>query len=82
MLIIFGVGEREVSLATLLFACETCGNRAAHHLFKRVRRVSLFFIPLIPLGTRYYDLCTACGRTLEVSRSQAEAAVQTQPDLR
>ncbi len=82
-MLIFGLGVSEVLLATLFFVCETCGNNAAHQLVKRVRKLSLFFIPLIPVGTRYVDSCTACGRMLEVSREQAEnAARQSGPGLR
>ena len=79
----FGFGGREILLSTLIFTCGTCGNHAAHHLSKRVRRFSLFFIPLFSIGTKYFDSCTACGRVIEVSKEQAEtAARQVGPDLR
>jgi hypothetical protein len=82
-MLIFGFGVSEVLLATLVFVCEHCGNNAAHQLVKRVRKFSLFFIPLLTVGTRYLDTCTACGRELEVPREQAEAAAnQTGPGLR
>ena len=82
-MLIFGLGVSEVLLATLFFVCETCGNNAAHQLVKRVRKLSLFFIPLFPVGTRYIDNCSACGRMLEVSREQAESAArQSGPGLR
>ena len=35
------------------------------------------FIPLIPVGTRYLDVCTVCGRTLDVPREMAEQAAAT-----
>ena len=73
-MLIFGLSVKEALLATLVFVCETCGNSAAHHLVRRVRRFSLFFVPLFPVGTSYVDTCTACGRTIDVSRDQAEAA--------
>lgn len=82
-MLIIGFSLQEVLLSTLVFACETCGNHAAHQLTKQSRRFSLFFIPLFSVGTRYYDSCTACGRVLEISREQAEtAAGQVGPDLR
>ncbi len=78
-----GIGVSELILATLFFACETCGNQGAHQLIKRTRKLSLFFIPLFPVGTKYLDLCTVCGRDLEINREQAEtAASQAGPDLR
>jgi hypothetical protein len=74
--LIFGFGVTQTLLATLVFVCETCGTNAAHHLVKRVRKFSLFFIPLFPVGaTRYVDTCVACGRSLEVTAEQAEAAL-------
>ena len=82
-MLIIGFGVREVLLSTLVFVCETCGNQAAHQLTRRTRRFSLFFIPLFSVGTKYLDTCTACGRTVEISRQQAEtAAGQVGPDLR
>lgn len=82
-MLIFGLGVSQVLLATLVYVCETCGNSAAHHLVKRVRKFSLFFIPLFSVGTRYVDTCTVCGRDIEVSREHAETvASQAGPDLR
>jgi hypothetical protein len=82
-MLIIGFGVREVLLATLVITCEVCGNHAPHHLTKRIRRFSLFFIPLFSVGTKYLDSCTACGRVIEVSKEQAEtAARQVGPDLR
>jgi hypothetical protein len=82
-MLIFGLGVTQVLLATLVYLCETCGNHAAHQLVKRVRKLSFFFIPLFPVGTRYIDTCTACGRDLDVSREHAEtAASEAGPGLR
>ena len=82
-MLIIGFGLTESLLSTLVYPCETCGNHAAHQLTKQSRRFSLFFIPLFSVGTKYYDTCTACGRTIEVSKEQAEtAARQVGPDLR
>ena len=75
-MLIFGLGVSQKLLATLVYVCETCGNSAAHHLVKRVRKFSLFFVPLFPVGTRYSDTCTACGRVIDVGREHAEAAAQ------
>jgi hypothetical protein len=43
-------------------------------LVRRVRKFSLFFIPLFPVGTKYMDTCVACGRTMEVPKVDAEDA--------
>jgi zinc-ribbon family len=59
--------------------CERCGNQGAHHLTKYVRRFSIFFVPLIPVGTRYEDTCTVCGRVRPITREQAEREQPPQP---
>jgi predicted RNA-binding Zn-ribbon protein involved in translation (DUF1610 family) len=82
-MLIIGFGVREVLLSTLVFTCDVCGNHAAHQLTNQSRRFSLFFIPLFSVGTKYLDSCTACGRVIEISKEQAEAAArQVGPDLR
>ena len=75
-MLIIGFGVTEVLLSTLVFTCETCGNHAAHQLTKQNRKFSLFFIPLFSVGTKYLDSWTACGRIIEVSKEQAEAAAR------
>ena len=82
-MLIFGLSVSEDLLSTLIYACENCGNSAAHRLIKRTRKFSFFFIPLFPVGSTYVDTCTACGRVIGVSRDRAEAAArQTGPELR
>lgn len=77
-MIIWGFRSSVALLATLVYVCDTCGNNAAHRLVKRVRKFTLFFIPLFPVGTKYLDTCTACGRVIEVPKEQAESAVTSQ----
>lgn len=83
-MLIFGLSTKQVLLATLMYVCDVCGNQAAHQLVKRVRRFTLFFIPVFPVGTTYTDTCTFCARTLGVPRDRAEAAAAAQgsPELR
>jgi hypothetical protein len=82
-MLIIGFGVTEVLLSTLVFTCKACGNHAPHQLTKQSRKFSLFFIPLLSVGTKYLDSCTACGRIIEVSKEQAEpAARQVGPNLR
>jgi hypothetical protein len=75
--LIFGLSTRDFLMATLVFLCERCHQQGAHQLLRRVRRISFFFIPLIPVGTRYLDVCTVCGRTIDVPRGMAEQAAAT-----
>lgn len=82
-MLIFGFSTKQILLATLVYICEVCGNNAAHQLVRRARRFTLFFIPILPLGSSYADTCTACGRTIAVPADRAEAAAaQGSPELR
>ena len=74
-MLIFGFRVSEALVTTLGYVCENCGQQAAHHLSKRVRKFTLFFIPVLPVGTKYYDTCTYCGRTIQVPKEQAESVV-------
>lgn len=66
MLIIFGFTTRVRLLGIVTIACSRCGNPAAHRLEERRRVVTLFFIPVVPLGRRTVLTCTYCGLTSDV----------------
>ena len=75
-MIIFGTRTTVRLLAMLNFVCGRCGNPSAHRLEERIRKFTLFFIPLFPIGGAHYvDTCVACGRSLEVTEEQAEVAL-------
>jgi len=74
MLLILGIRASQVLLATLVYVCDRCGQDAAHEVVKRTRKFTVFFVPLFPVGTKYVDTCTFCGRTVEVPRERALAA--------
>lgn len=74
-MIIWGFRVTQALLATLNYVCDNCRQPAAHQLVKRVRKFTLFFIPLFPVSTKYVDTCTYCGRTIEVPKEQAELAL-------
>ena len=81
-MLIIGFGTTETLLSTHFYACETCGNHGAHELVRQARRFSLFFIPLLTVGRRYYDTCMVCGRstnTVYVARAPGYGAAGTYP---
>jgi zinc-ribbon family len=75
-MLIWGFKLYSAVVATFAYVCENCQQQSAHHLVKRVRKFSLFFIPLFPVSTKYTDTCTYCGRTIPVPKEQAEQAAQ------
>lgn len=49
-----------------------CSSRAAQRVDRRKRAFSLFFIPIIPLGSSYETTCTACGVSTKIDRNKAD----------
>ncbi len=82
MLIIFGLTTRTHPMTTITVVCERCGYQGAHQLTRHTRRISIFFVPLIPVGTRFDDTCTVCGRVRPISREFAEGATAAVGPLR
>jgi zinc-ribbon family len=76
MLFILGVRIYNHLLATVAYVCENCGQHAAHHGMRRTRKLTLFFLPLLPMSTKYVDQCSFCGRVLRISRERAESATR------
>lgn len=72
MFFIFGVRNSSRNLGLSQATCLNCGNVAAQRVDRRKRTFSLFFIPVIPLGSSYTATCTACGITTKIDRSRAD----------
>ena len=75
-MIIFGSRTTVRLLAMLNFVCGRCGNPSAHRIEERVRKFTLFFIPLFPIGARRtYGTCTYCGLVTEIDKDTRERLV-------
>ncbi|MFL0580765.1 zinc-ribbon domain-containing protein [Dietzia sp. 179-F 9C3 NHS] len=48
------------------------GAHAAQRVDRNKRAFSVFFIPLVPLGSSYSATCTACAATMRLTRGQAD----------
>jgi len=68
---IWGWRTASTMLATVMFMCQRNGQPAAHHVYKRVTKFTLFFIPLFPINTKYVVECTLCGESRQVSKEDA-----------
>lgn len=55
----------------LTMVCWHCSRPAAHRLTRVRNRISLFFIPIIPLGTKHQLQCLLCGVDQVLSPEQA-----------
>jgi zinc-ribbon family len=71
MLVIFGIKRLVRRLATMFAVCGQCGSPAAQVIVRRSTWFSLFFIPVIPLGSKYSSTCTLCGTATRLDKDQA-----------
>jgi hypothetical protein len=71
MLIIFGLKRLGRRLATVFAMCGQCGAPAAQVIVRRSTWFSVFFVPVIPLGTTYSSTCTFCGVATRLDKDQA-----------
>jgi len=84
MIFLFGFRRRVTRLGTLFMMCALCHTPAAQVLTKVRRYFTVFFIPVIPLGTTYALTCTMCGRASQIAprvagRYAAAVAAQGAP---
>lgn len=76
LFIIFGWGNaKEKDLGeTYPATCGRCGNQVSYHLVKFWKRFSLFFIPLIPYGRKYFLSCPICSNSIKLDGEGKKAA--------
>jgi hypothetical protein len=72
MLLIFGFKSYLRQLAIITLVCQNCGNPAAHRVVERIRKFTLFFVPLFRVSRKYSMTCTFCGQTTAITAEQAE----------
>jgi hypothetical protein len=72
MIILFGFRRKASRLATIFVMCGHCHTPAAHALTRTRRYFTLFFIPIIPLGTKYFTTCTMCGAVTQITKEGAD----------
>jgi hypothetical protein len=75
MFLLFGTRVSEEIVKVVNFLCAFCHQEAPQNVVKASNRFTLFFVPLIPLSTRYYNECTNCGGTTPLSAAQVQHAV-------
>ena len=60
--VIFGIKDLERKIGTGLFDCPYCKSQKPYQKYKVWRFFALYFIPLIPLGSRgEFVSCRECG---------------------
>jgi hypothetical protein len=71
MFLIFGIKRMVRRLGTVFAMCGQCHSPAAQVIVRRSTWFSLFFIPVVPLGSKYVSTCTLCGASTRIDKDQA-----------
>lgn len=76
MLLIFGTRSVEDVLRVVVFACRFCGARDEQRVLRSRNKISLFFVPLFTVSTRYLLECSNCGTVSPIEKDEAEGTVR------
>jgi Short C-terminal domain/zinc-ribbon family len=66
----FGPGKQEDLGEVAPAVCPNCHNQVFLHHVQSKKRVSLYFVPVVPYGTDHYLVCPVCSRGLQISSPQ------------
>jgi zinc ribbon protein len=74
VLLIFGFRTKAYALGWVAAVCHVCGRSGTLMLVRETTRLSLFFIPLIPVRTKYVLECQnpACRSRTRIDKREAE----------
>ena len=72
MVLIFGwgAGKGEDLGEVAPCVCPNCNNQVFLHHVQSKKKVSLYFVPVVPYGTDHYLVCPVCSRGLQISSPQ------------
>lgn len=72
---VIGIRRKAYRLATVFALCALCSRPAAQAVTRIRTFFSLFFIPVVPLGSSYRSTCTLCGHGVRINKEDAETLV-------
>ncbi|MFB8003523.1 hypothetical protein [Nocardia sp. NPDC056000] len=59
-MLIWGWRTQTRTLAMITFLCAYCRNPSAHAFVEVIKKFTLFFVPLFPIGTSHRLVCSWC----------------------
>jgi hypothetical protein len=73
VLLIFGLRSTASPLGWVAGFCHVCGRTGGQLLIREATKLSLFFIPLIPVRTKYVLECqnAVCRSRVHISKREA-----------
>lgn len=72
MIVLFGTRSSTRTLGVLTAMCAACGGPMPHHLYRKVTRLCLFFVPTVPVSFQHFTVCLGCSRALKISAAEME----------
>ena len=73
-MLIFGWRTKAKSLGQVERSCVKCARLTMHNAIEAKKWFTLFFIPVIPLGSNYVNRCGVCGLSTKGSAIENQAA--------
>lgn len=61
MFILIGTRWKGAPIGQFSYPCTKCGKSVVHTAAIQRGKLTLFFIPLIPIGKKYLLICNLCG---------------------
>ena len=61
MLVLFGLKEKKTNRGEISRYCPVCGRETQHTQEDRATHFTLYFIPVLPFGTKQVQRCNLCG---------------------
>lgn len=77
MLLIFGLRTKAYPLGWVALVCQVCGQAGSQLLVREVTKLSLFFIPLIPVRIKHVVECQnpVCRSRAKISADEARRLI-------
>ncbi|RAQ97849.1 zinc-ribbon domain-containing protein [Thermogemmatispora tikiterensis] len=75
--IVYGYRTRQWLMGRMPAVCQRCQRTSQQQIVRLQRKLTLFWIPLFPIMTRTFLVCTLCGHQMRVDNKQADAWVKS-----
>lgn len=72
MIVLFGTRAGTRTLGVFTAHCPTCGGPMPHQMYRRVTRLTLFWVSTVPVRAQHFTVCLGCSRTLKITAAEME----------
>ena len=78
MFIIWGTREKEkeLGISQQSYQCTHCNNVSNYKIFRRKNWFTVFWIPIIPLSSKYFISCPICNYGQKIKKAEALEKIQ------